>query len=234
MMFKTIAVTTAITLSAVSVQAKDYLDGVYTGGPGPSNSIAKRMSKKPHSAWVWEETGCGNNCPQPNSPRNGVAGFSFSLLTIWHNPGTRFNTVKSEPFGVYASMQECDMARAAKIAELDATNMRQPHSLPGAPLVPTTTSTSNWGYSTTPGSSSGGGGHGWNYTQNQDGSGYGQGGGGWGYSSYGPTLRGGGQSTSTTTQAPSGPTENMNVTSCEAGIFSSPPTSNPNIARVTP
>ena len=233
-MFKTIAVTTAITLSAVSVQAKDYLDGVYTGGLGPSNSIAKRMSKKPHSAWVWEETGCGNNCPQPNAPKNGIAGYSFKLLTIWHNPGTRFNTVKSEPFGVYPSMQGCDMARAAKIAELDATNMRQPHSLPGAPLVPTTTSTSNWGYSTTPGSSSGGGGHGWNYTQNQDGSGYGQGGGGWGYSSYGPTLRGGGQSTSTTTQAPSGPTENMNVTSCEAGIFSSPPTSNPNIARVAP
>ena len=232
-MFKTIAVTTAITLSAVSVQAKDYLDGVYTGGPGPSNSIATRMSKKPHSAWVWEETGCGNNCPQPNSPRNGVAGFSFSLLTIWHNPGTRFNTVKSEPFGVYASMQECDMARAAKIAELDATNMRQPHSLPGAPLVPTTTSTSNWGYASSGSTSSGGGGStsNWNYS---NGTGSGQGMSGWGYSSYGPTLRGGGQSTSTTTQAPSGPTENMNVTSCEAGIFSSPPTSNPNIARVAP
>ena len=85
-MFKTIAVTTAITLSAVSVQAKDYLDGVYTGGLGPSNSIAKRMSKKPHSAWVWEETGCGNNCPQPNAPKNGIAGYSFKLLTIWHNP----------------------------------------------------------------------------------------------------------------------------------------------------
>src|SRR5215468_8230830 len=85
MMFKTIAVTTAITLSAVSVQAKDYLDGVYTGGPGPSDRAGKRISKKPHSAWVWEDTGCGNNCPQPDAPaarKNAVPGYAFNVIAI--------------------------------------------------------------------------------------------------------------------------------------------------------
>jgi hypothetical protein len=170
---------------------------------------------------------------KPNAPTSGVPGYAFKLLTTWQNAKPGVSTVKSESFGVYASMQECDMARAAKIAELDATNMRQPHSLPGAPLVPTTTSTSNWGYSSSGSTSSGGGGStsNWNYS---NGTGNGQGMSGWGYSSYGPTLRGGGQSTSNTTQAPLGPTENMNVTFCEPGIFSSPPTSNPNIARVAP
>jgi hypothetical protein len=218
MMFKTIAVTTAITLSAVSVQAKDYLDGVYTGGPGPSDSIGKRMKKKPHSAWVWEDTGCGNNCSQPNAPKSGVAGFSFSLLTIWQNPGSGFNTVKSEPFGVYASMQECDMARARKIAQLDANNLRQPHILPGTSFVPTTTSQSTWGYTSGGATSSGGGGarEAWNYSGGS-GSGYGES--GWGYSSFGPTARGGGQSSSTTSHTQMGPTENMSVTFCEPGVY---------------
>jgi len=156
---------------------------------------------------------------KPNAPTSGVPGYAFKLLTIRQNavPGT--STVKSQPFGVYASMQECDAARAAKIAELDAAELQQPHFLSGTQMVPTTRTNSNWGYSTTPGSSSGGGGHGWNYTQNQDGSGYGQGGGGWGYSSIGPSSQGGGQSSTTKTYAPSGPAETMSVTFCELGIY---------------
>jgi hypothetical protein len=194
MMFKTIAVATAITLSTVSVQAKDYLDGVYTGGPGPSDRAGKRISKKPHSAWVWEDTGCGNNCPQPDAPKNRVTGYSFNLLTIRHSPGSSFNTVKSEPFGVYASMQECNMARATKVAELDAANQRQPHYLPNAPMVSSTTVSSNWNYF-----------------------------------GFGRMSRANDQITSTTSQTPLGPTENMNVTFCEPGIYA--PESTNNIAK---
>src|SRR5690349_20657009 len=151
---------------------------------------------------------------KPNAPTSGVPGYAFKILTIWQNAKPGVSTVKSESFGTYASIQECDTARAAKIAELDATNLQQPHSLPGTLVVPTTTSTSNWGYSGTGATSSGGGGSAsnWNYS---NGAGNGQSQSGWGYSSYGPTLRGGGQATSTTTPTLVRPIENMSVTFCE-------------------
>jgi hypothetical protein len=167
----------------------------------------------------------GKYARKPDTPSNGVPGYSFKLLTIWQNakPGT--STVKSEPFGVYGSMQECDMARAAKIAELDAANLRQPRPGPGSQLVPTTTYGSTWGYTSTPGRSAGGGGGSSDWTYS-NGTGYGHGEHGWGYSSIGPTSNGGGQSTSTTTQTQVGPTENMSVTFCEPGIYAPGPTLN--------
>src|SRR5262249_22153028 len=128
------------TLSTVSVQARNYLDGRYTGGPGPSNWIGKPMKKKAHSDWVTEDMGCGNNCSQPDAPKKGAPGFSFKLLTIQKRG--RFATVKSEPFGVFVDRQECEIARAQKIAQLDANNDRQGNYI--GQTVPVTRTQSNW------------------------------------------------------------------------------------------
>ena len=77
---------------------------------------------------------------KPNTPVSGVPGYAFKLLTM--RKRGRFATVKSEPFGVFGSMQECDIARAAKIAELDASNLRQGDYI--GPTVSTTRIHSNW------------------------------------------------------------------------------------------
>jgi hypothetical protein len=53
-------------------------------------------------------------------------------------PPFSINQIKSEPFGVFATLQECDMARAQKIAELDAQNRRFPHQREDAPTITTT------------------------------------------------------------------------------------------------
>jgi hypothetical protein len=54
-----------------------------------------------------------------------------------HNPPAAppfaISQIKSEPFGVFATLQECDMARAAKIADLDAADQRFPHQQANAP-----------------------------------------------------------------------------------------------------
>jgi hypothetical protein len=213
---------TMLAAFGANVAADPFVSG---GEPGWGN----RMSSKQRRIIGFDDVVTAQkHYVKPNAPTSGMPGYAFKLLTIWQNakPGT--STVKSEPFGVYASMQQCDTARAAKIAELDAANQRQPHSLPGALVVPTTTSTSNWGYVGTGATSSGGGGSAsnWSYA---NGAGNGQSQSGWGYSSYGPTLRGGGQASSTTTPTTLGPIENMSVTFCEPGTYAMPKVS-PEIA----
>ena len=212
---KILLITAAVLLATPSAMTEPLVSG---SEPGWGN----KMSAKQRRQTGFDDVRTAQkHYVKPNAPTSGVPGYAFKLLTIRQNAVPGISTMKSQPFGVYASMQECDAARAAKIAELDAAELRQPHFLPGTQMVPTTRTDSNWGYSTTPGSSSGGGGHGWNYNQNPDGSGYGQGGGGWGYSSIGPSSQGGGQSSTTKTYAPSGPAETMSVTFCEPGIYAS-------------
>jgi hypothetical protein len=158
---------------------------------------------------------------KPSTP-NSVPGYSFKLLTM-RNDG-RFSSVKSAPFGVYASLQECDMARARKLAELDATDLRHPHYLPGAQMVPTTTTTSsrssNFGFGQGTGLGTGSTSDGNNYTN------FGQG--------THMTARTNDQTSSTTSSTMVGTIEFMGATFCEPGIFSPVPTSNPAIARVAP
>lgn len=160
-MFKTIATTTAIMLSTTAIQA---LDGKYTGGPGPSQSIGEPLKKQSKRDWVHEDHGCGLDCREASAPATkGVPGYAFKLLTTRHNAlatargnglsgssngnskgsgcdnglrgnsGLAMHTVTSEPFGVFYNLQECDIARAQKIAELDAKGERQPHYPPNAP-----------------------------------------------------------------------------------------------------
>jgi len=57
----------------------------------------------------------------------GVPGYAFNIISIRHSSWTGRNQIKSEPFGVYANLQECDVARADKIHQLDAVNARFPH-----------------------------------------------------------------------------------------------------------
>jgi hypothetical protein len=71
---------------------------------------------------------------KPNTPTNGVPGYAFNLITIKHNSG-RFGQILYEPFGVFASMQECDVARATKIAELGGARLL--HQDPNAPETTT-------------------------------------------------------------------------------------------------
>ena len=156
-MFKTIAITTAIMLSTTAIQA---LDGNYTGGPGPSQSIGEPLKKQSKRDWVHEDHGCGLDCREASAPATkGVPGYGFKLFTTRHNAlatargnglsgssnrsgydnglrgnsGLAMHTVTSEPFGVFYNLQECDIARAQKIAELDANSDRQPHYPRNAP-----------------------------------------------------------------------------------------------------
>jgi len=94
-----------------------------------------------------EDTGCGLDCPQPSPAATpgfpNVPGFSFKLLTMTHAEGNVVPAqVKTELFGVYKTLQECDMARAYKIAELDAVGDRQRHYPSGS--KPGTTWTTDW------------------------------------------------------------------------------------------
>jgi hypothetical protein len=52
-------------------------------------------------------------------------------------PPFMISQIKSEPFGVFATLQECDAARAVKIAELDAGGLRFPHQRSDAPVTTT-------------------------------------------------------------------------------------------------
>jgi hypothetical protein len=54
-------------------------------------------------------------------------------------PPFMISQIKSEPFGVFATLQECDMARGQKIAELDEADLRFPHQRSNAPTRTITT-----------------------------------------------------------------------------------------------
>jgi hypothetical protein len=83
-------------------------------------------------------------------------GWTFAVLTIWQSrglneevvsrtdrfvPDSRFivrSSVKREPYGVFTSQDDCDIARAKKIDELDRGNYRLPHSTANAPVITNT------------------------------------------------------------------------------------------------
>jgi hypothetical protein len=97
-----------------------------------------------------------------NAP--GVTSWTFAVLTMWHvgsgrgtsarstssqsqippsaPPPTR-QTVKREPYGMFTSKDDCEIARAKKIAALDERNSRQPHLVENAPVITTTVTVGN-------------------------------------------------------------------------------------------
>src|SRR5215831_5739249 len=160
-MFKTIATTTAIMLSTTAIQALDgkYTGG--PGASQSIGKALEKQSKRDwvhedHGCGL----DC-REASAPAT--KGVPGYAFKLLTTRHNAlatargnglsgssngnskgsgcdnglrgnsGLAMHTVTSEPFGVFYNLQECDIARAQKIAELDAKGERQPHYPPNAP-----------------------------------------------------------------------------------------------------
>ena len=54
-----------------------------------------------------------------------------------HIPGRA--TVKRTPYGMFTSRDECEIARAKKVAELDQYNYRQPYLVPSQDSRTTTT-----------------------------------------------------------------------------------------------
>jgi hypothetical protein len=88
--------------------------------------------------------------------RDGDTGWTFAVLTIRQSrglpnelvsgtdhfvPDSRLivrSSVKREPYGVFTSQDDCDIARAKKIVEIDAGNSRFSHLPPDAPVITTT------------------------------------------------------------------------------------------------
>jgi hypothetical protein len=74
-------------------------------------------------------------------PPAGANGWAFDVITIWRAP--RESTVRREPYGVFSSKDECEKARAKKIAVLDEGHYRQPHLLPNQPMITTSITVGN-------------------------------------------------------------------------------------------
>jgi hypothetical protein len=76
--------------------------------------------------------------------------WTFAVLTIWQlggDPGSseprrtpHRASIKREPWGLFTSEDDCNRARAKKIAELDERHLRQPHLTANAPTISTTVS----------------------------------------------------------------------------------------------
>lgn len=64
-----------------------------------------------------------------------AASWTFAVLTIWNSPKDGISNVKREPYGVFTSQDDCDMARAKKTVELDNANSRLPHHTQDAEVV---------------------------------------------------------------------------------------------------
>jgi hypothetical protein len=58
----------------------------------------------------------------------GATGWTFDVVKIKHQPG--WSTIKRTPYGVFTSRDECEMARAKQVADLDDSNLRQFKPLP--------------------------------------------------------------------------------------------------------
>jgi hypothetical protein len=52
-----------------------------------------------------------------------TTGWTFDVVKITHQPG--WSTIKRAPYGVFASKDECEMARAKQVADLDDSDLRQ-------------------------------------------------------------------------------------------------------------
>jgi hypothetical protein len=85
-----------------------------------------------------DDVGANRNV-RDSSSNAAPTGWTFAVLTF--RKYTRRSTIKREPYGVFTSRDECDIARAKKIAFLDNGDYRQPHLLPDAPVITTTTTT---------------------------------------------------------------------------------------------
>jgi hypothetical protein len=71
--------------------------------------------------------------------RDGDNDWTFAVLTIWQFNGQLVrSSVKREPYGVFTSQDDCDIARSKKIVELDAGGYRLPHLTANAPVITTT------------------------------------------------------------------------------------------------
>jgi hypothetical protein len=67
----------------------------------------------------------------------GATRWTFDVVTMRHIPGRA--TVKRTPYGMFTSRDECEIARAKKVAELDQYNYRQPYLVPSQDSRTTTT-----------------------------------------------------------------------------------------------
>jgi hypothetical protein len=96
-----------------------------------------------------------------NAP--GVTSWTFAVLTMWHvgsgmgrsaqstsrsemppsAPRPTRQTVTREPYGMFTSKDDCEIARAKKIAALDERHSRQPHWLKDQPNITTTVTVGN-------------------------------------------------------------------------------------------
>jgi hypothetical protein len=69
-----------------------------------------------------------------------ATGWTFDVLSMLHArvSTVMVSTVTSTPYGVFTSREECEIARAKKVGELDDGHARQPHLLPNQPVYTTT------------------------------------------------------------------------------------------------
>jgi hypothetical protein len=104
-------------------------DGVRDSSSSSSSNAAPLPAVKvnaPGDSWtfavltIWQFNG------KPTSPYFGQSGFIVR------------SSVKREPYGVFTSQDDCDIARAKKIVELDAGGYRLPHLTANAPVITTT------------------------------------------------------------------------------------------------
>jgi hypothetical protein len=63
-------------------------------------------------------------------------GWTFDVIRMWY--AHQRSTIIREPFGVFASKDECEKSRAKKIVLVDEGGYRHPTILPNAPVITTT------------------------------------------------------------------------------------------------
>jgi hypothetical protein len=58
-----------------------------------------------------------------------ATGWTFYVVKMKHNQIPGLSTIKHDPYGVFASRDECEMARAKVVADLDDGDFRQFHPI---------------------------------------------------------------------------------------------------------
>jgi hypothetical protein len=116
-----------------------------------NSKLAPRHSGSRGEDGVRDSSSSSNAAPLPvvkvNAPGDS---WTFAVLTTWQfngNPKSPYfgrsgfilrSSVRREPYGVFTSQDDCDIARAKKIVELDAVGYRLPHLTTNAPVITTT------------------------------------------------------------------------------------------------
>jgi len=145
-MKRILLVTTVLAVSLGSAAADPWISG---GEPG----WGKHMSRGQRRATGFDDVAAARKANSSVAykkyagPVRSVPGYIFNVLTMRHGiygsghddkrKPFSMSQIRSEPFGVYATLQECDIARAKKIAELDAGDSRFPHLPAGAQSITT-------------------------------------------------------------------------------------------------